>query len=396
MKRHVGIVSMILALAASCRAGAAAQPASRPAGRTITLEHLRIDLGKRRITLDAEVCLRKGMLEFLLCKAGTKEHESILRTSATGANLHAALLSLGLTPGKPARWSGRGKGAIFLPPQGAGIRISLCYNDRAGKVRRIDAGDWLASAAGRSADAPKHWVFVGSDILPGNDYWADLDGGIISVANFASAVIDVPFSSSSSNKLLEFTADTPQIPPLGTQVRVILEPVDGAEKADHARALLQIDRLGRYSLDGRPIAPDGLRKWAMAYVARHAEGMVVLRSSPRALCWDVERARRELSLGGVREFEEQRLGPADGILPRTPDEARASLAEWSRKFSDPESLLVEPGEQAEATLRQIERELGKLDARKALWEEYATHLRQALGKYKAATQPSDSKADGGR
>ena len=37
-----------------------------------------------------------------------------------------------------------------------------------------------------------------------------------------------------------------------------------------------------------------------------------------------------------------------------------------------------------------------LEARKALWGEYATHLRQALGKYKAATQPTDAKADGGR
>jgi len=397
MKRHVGIFSMIVILLASCRAGAqATRPASRPARRIITLKHLLIDLETRRVTLDAEVCLRKGMLEFLLCKAGTKEHESILRTSATGADLHAALLSLGLRAGKPARWSGRGKEAVFLPPQGAGLKISLRYNDSAGKARRVDAGRWLASAAGRSVDPPAQWIFVGSDILPDNDYWADLDGGIVSVANFASAVIDVPFASSSSNKLLEFTANTPQVPPLETQVKVIFEPVDGARKADHARVLLQIDRLGQYRLDGGTIPLEGLREWAMAYIARHAEGMVVLRSSARALCWDVERARRELQLGGVTEFDEQRLPPAEDILPRTPAEARVALDEWSRKFAKPESFLVEPGEQAAATLRQIERELGRLEARKALWGEYATHLRQALGKYKAATQPSGAKANGGR
>src|SRR5436309_1994120 len=38
------------------------------------------DKKTRRVLVAAEVCLREGPLEVFLCKKGTKEHESIVRT----------------------------------------------------------------------------------------------------------------------------------------------------------------------------------------------------------------------------------------------------------------------------------------------------------------------------
>jgi len=46
-----------------------------------------------------------GPLELLVCRGRppSKEYESIMDTQASPSDLHAALLVLGLTPGKPAR-----------------------------------------------------------------------------------------------------------------------------------------------------------------------------------------------------------------------------------------------------------------------------------------------------
>ena len=87
--------------------GPTARPTSQPASaqpRVVEFPHLRIDTARQEISIQAEVCLRSGPLELLLCGWDTKEHESVLRTKAQASHLHGALLLLGLTPGKPAQW----------------------------------------------------------------------------------------------------------------------------------------------------------------------------------------------------------------------------------------------------------------------------------------------------
>jgi hypothetical protein len=51
------------------------------------------------------------------------------------------------------------------------------------------------------------------------------DGDLICVANFESAMLDIPVNSPASDDHRAFIANTERIPPLGTPVRVILEPV---------------------------------------------------------------------------------------------------------------------------------------------------------------------------
>ena len=70
------------------------------------------------------------------------------------------------------------------------------------------------------------WVFSGG--LTGKDengrsyYLADITGEIIGVSNFAGSILDVPMESSSSNDDLYYEPDTEKIPPLGTEVTLIL------------------------------------------------------------------------------------------------------------------------------------------------------------------------------
>ncbi len=60
--------------------------------------------------------------------------------------------------------------------------------------------------------------------------YAANSGDVICVSNFAEAMLDLPINSSKNNAELEFEAFTERIPPVGTPVTVILEPVLEAKK----------------------------------------------------------------------------------------------------------------------------------------------------------------------
>ena len=54
-------------------------------------------------------------------------------------------------------------------------------------------------------------------------YAAD-DGDLITVANFATAILDLPIASSANDADRGFSANTAKIPPVGTEVFVFLTP----------------------------------------------------------------------------------------------------------------------------------------------------------------------------
>jgi len=400
MNRYTVMLAAFVLAVAACTAygpttkttaqATASRAATRPTSGPVALfKHVRVDLKTQRIFIDAKVCTTKGQLEFLLCKKGTKDYESILSTEALPREIHACLLLLGLTPGIPAEWVSVEPGKTrFLPPRGAELKITLQWRDKKGKAHQADASSWLTNISGRKTPPPKKWVFVGSMVLPGNRYLADLEGEIISVANFASSVIDVPFESTDKNAMLEFEAKTKAIPPKATEVQVILQPLKGALKAPYARAVLEIDRFGQLMIEGKPIAPAKLHHWGRDFINKHEHGRVILRAAGRALVFDVERARIELRVGGVRDFQVQRLTPTGAILPRTPAQAAEALQWWPKRFANAKELIRDPGDDAADTLKQISQRLEELDAQKAMWGEYAEHLRVALKKYRASTQPA--------
>ncbi|MCP3692396.1 MAG: hypothetical protein GY917_09400, partial [Planctomycetaceae bacterium] len=54
-------------------------------------------------------------------------------------------------------------------------------------------------------------------------YYGD-GGDFICVSNFPSAMLDLPVESSQANSSLTFVANTENIPPMGTPVRLVLMP----------------------------------------------------------------------------------------------------------------------------------------------------------------------------
>lgn len=376
---------------------APAAPATQPADdEVIKLPHVQLDLENRRIVIDARVCLQQGLLELLMCHVGTKEHESVLHTQARGSDIHAALLALGLAPGQPARWVQIGDIGRAIPPRGAGLKIDLHWTDAAGRKQSAPAGRWIRPLQADQAPPVGEWIFVGSALLPHGAYWADSSGELISVSNFASSVIDVPFESTDDNRELLFTAATDAIPPVGTAVTVVITPTPGGENADYARAIVTVDRHGRLTADGEPIALGQLDAWAQRYLERHARGQVVIRSAMRTMGYHTQRVYDELRMAGVWDILETRAGLAERILPRTAARARVRLAELRRDLAEADGLFGNPHGDGQRTLEQIEREIQELKRLESLWTEYALHIRRALVDFPPPRKQPDGPAGSDR
>ena len=198
-----------------------------PIGKNVFLE---IDGTKKRVLVMSKVCLREGQLEQLLTRKQTKEHEAVLTADLDAKSIHTALLLAGAEAGSPVRFLPK-----LTPPTGTVIKITVEYEEK-GKTIRRPAQEWIRDIKTKK-QLEHDWVFAGSAIFrnPNEpdapvEYLAN-SGDIICVANFDTALLDLPIDSSKDNGLLAFEAQTDRIPALETPVTIILEPVLAVKKA---------------------------------------------------------------------------------------------------------------------------------------------------------------------
>ncbi len=178
------------------------------------------DPAGRRLILRARVAVRDGGLEHLLCAKESKEHESLLATDVPPRLIHAGLLLTGAKPGHPVRYRPK-----FEPPAGDPIRIDLRY-DLDGKPQSTDARQWVRdSQTDKTLDLD--WVFAGSHLFEDpqtkQPRYAAEGGDLFTVANFASAILDLPIASTAENADRLFVANTALMPPKDTAVTMILK-----------------------------------------------------------------------------------------------------------------------------------------------------------------------------
>ena len=204
------------AVEVSDRDGFKPDPKWKPLSRALWF-----DPSAKRLILRAEVSLREGALEHLLCLRRTKEHESILATPATPKLIQAGLLLTGAEVGGVVRFEPE-----FRPPQGTAIVIDLEWKDERGQLQRQPAQSWVRSLRGQILN--QDWVFAGSstytDPETGKTYFGGDEGDLITVVNFPTAILDLPIASSASDEDRVFEANTPAIPPKGTPVTLYLRP----------------------------------------------------------------------------------------------------------------------------------------------------------------------------
>jgi hypothetical protein len=85
---------------------------------------------------------------------GQKAHETVVTTEVKPSELHQALVSLGLKPGKPAK----GEGAAAAGPE---VKLFLDLPGPGGIAKRLPIERTLVDKNGETMPALK-WIFTGS------------------------------------------------------------------------------------------------------------------------------------------------------------------------------------------------------------------------------------------
>ena len=202
-----------------------ANPAAAP-----PLPHLRVDRENGWVDLDATVNLREGeWIELFACAPDSRTHESILVVWAEPSHVHLALLTLGLTPGKPMQWIAEDGGVRTVPPRGPEVAVSVVVQVPGGLVE-VPANQWVVNKRTGQVLEGNHWLFTGSTIVELNDrpdqrYRADVDGSVISLVNFGDDVLARATDRTRDNDQGMWVPLTEQIPPVGTAVTIRLRPV---------------------------------------------------------------------------------------------------------------------------------------------------------------------------
>src|SRR5439155_327574 len=125
-------------------------------GKNVSLE---VQADKRRVIVDAEVCLREGMLEHLMCRKRTKEHEAILAADVDARDIHKALILAKATPGTTVKYKDDG---TIVPPTGTKIKVTLLYKDKDKQVT-VPGRDWVQDM--KTKKSLEHdWVLAGSEL----------------------------------------------------------------------------------------------------------------------------------------------------------------------------------------------------------------------------------------
>jgi len=213
------------------------KPAKEPAKpdnsglKKITKDHdVYLDLKRKAVVVDGEVCFREGVLEMLACPKGTKEHESLISLNCTAEQVHAALLAVGAKPGTPVKFAPE-----YTAATGPIVDVLVLWLDEKGERHKARAQEWIKHTK-TGKEMPFDWVFAGSSFWTDEDtgkvHYSANSGDLICVSNFNTATLDLPVESSQANASLLFTAFTERIPPHGTKVRLVLIPRQKEEPKD--------------------------------------------------------------------------------------------------------------------------------------------------------------------
>ncbi|QDU80562.1 hypothetical protein Pla110_22930 [Polystyrenella longa] len=97
-----------------------------------------IDRAGNRLLVKGKIVLQRGLLEMFCCLDGSKEHESIVSTSAKAYVVHGGLLALGAEAGSPVKYYPE-----YTAPKGQKMEVNVIWTDKEGKEQKADAQSWI-------------------------------------------------------------------------------------------------------------------------------------------------------------------------------------------------------------------------------------------------------------
>ena len=216
-------------LSVSC---ALAQTAA-PANEADLLKHIQVDVKNRIVRVECEVCKASYPLEFFCVSSGGNEYESVLRTPAQPKGIHAALLSIGMIPGTPVKFS-EATGQ-WLAPHGPAVQIT-CEFQKDGHALSVPAYRLMRNIKDKKEVRPMTWVFTGSKVLEDKTYGADPTGYIVSVLNNELTVMDIPAVVGTALDTREWEPNLALLPAADSKVTMILQPAGKEINPDLANA----------------------------------------------------------------------------------------------------------------------------------------------------------------
>jgi hypothetical protein len=196
-----------------------------------------VDKEKKTVTIDAKVAPRaleylKGEIypvEVIACWAhehnpkGQKAHETVVNFDVKPSDVHKALESLGLTPGKPAK-GGETAGA------GPEVNVYLDLPNPDGTFKRVSIDRVLVDPKTKKP-FPKSvkFRFTGSAMSqpdPNKDdkvYGADLTGTLIAIYPVTDETVCQSTLTMKEEKYLKLETNKDVLPKEGTPVKLVLE-----------------------------------------------------------------------------------------------------------------------------------------------------------------------------
>lgn len=195
-------------------------------------EGIKVDKDKKSVTIDAKVAPRKlpkfdqvYPVEVIACwpdPKGKKAHETIVTMDVKPSDVHKALESLGLKPGKPAR----GENTEAVGPE---VKISLEIPDGGG-TRKLSIHRFLIDPKTKQAfPRDVKFRFTGSvmskpDPTKADEvYGADLSGTLIAIYPVTDETVCQTSLTMKDEKHLKLDVDATVMPKEGTPVKLIIE-----------------------------------------------------------------------------------------------------------------------------------------------------------------------------
>lgn len=199
----------------------------KPAEQAVT-----IDKDKKTVTIACQVAPRKlpnltevypiEVIATLPAPAGKKAHETVVTFSAKPSEIHAALVALGLKPGKPAR----GEDATAAGPE---LKIFLEIPGPEGKSRRLPIEKMLVDRKTGKPLPNLKWHFTGSivkEAAPGKTetvYGADATGTLIALFPVTDETVIQTNLTMKEEPLLKLETNPKVLPAEGTPVKLVIE-----------------------------------------------------------------------------------------------------------------------------------------------------------------------------
>ncbi len=221
MSRSLCLVIAILFVGAACAD-------DKPGGITVDKE-------KKTVSIDCKIAPRKLAdpkfmdkiypIEVIACWAypkGQKAHETVVTFEIKPSEIHKALESLGLKPGKPVYGDTPDKA------EGPEVNIYIEVPGEAGPKRIPIERALVDPASGKPMPKVK-WRFTGSKMSkpdPAKDetvYGADLTGTLIAIFPVTNETVMQTSLTMKEEKYLKLETNTKVLPKEGTAVKLVLE-----------------------------------------------------------------------------------------------------------------------------------------------------------------------------